>query len=136
MKVVLDTNVLIVSIGKNSKYRWLFDSLLEKEFQLLITNDILTEFEEIITQKTDATVANNIIQMLLIRSNVIKIDVSYKWNLIDADKEDNKFVDCAVAGSADYLVTEDKHFNTLKTIDFPFVRVISIAEFKEIIENI
>jgi predicted nucleic acid-binding protein len=50
-------------------------------------------------------VANNMSEMLLALSNVQKQDVFYKWNLIEADKDDNKFVDCAIAGLADYFVT-------------------------------
>jgi predicted nucleic acid-binding protein len=44
-------------------------------------------------------------------------------------------VDCAIAGRADYIVTIDKHFNTLKQIDFPKVNVISIDEFIKILKN-
>ena len=43
----------------------------------------------------------------------------YKWNRIIADYDDNKFVDCAFMSGADYIVTNDKHFNILKIIDFP-----------------
>ena len=46
MKLVLDTNVLLVSISKKSKYHWVFKNLMEQEYQLNITNDILTEYEE------------------------------------------------------------------------------------------
>lgn len=54
----------------------------------------------------------------------------YQWNLIHQDPDDNKFVDCAIACNADYLVTEDRHFNVLKEVQFPKVAVIGIAEFQ------
>jgi len=119
MNVVLDTNVLLVSIAKKSRYRIIFDNLLANQFNLIISNDILSEYTEIIAQKANVNVANNISEMLLALSNVQKQDVFYKWNLIDADKDDNKFVDCAIAGNADYWLSNDKHFNCLKTIEFP-----------------
>ncbi|WP_366145465.1 PIN domain-containing protein [Methylovulum sp.] len=50
---------------------------------------------------------------------------------MDADKDDNKFVDCAVAGNADFLVSNDRHFNVLKTIEFPKLQVFTIFEFIE-----
>jgi predicted nucleic acid-binding protein len=53
--------------------------------------------------------------------------------LIKVDVDDNKFVDCAIAANSNAIVTEDKHFNTLKDIPFPVVQVIGIASFKEII---
>ena len=66
----------------------------------------------------------------------VKFQHIYKWNLITADPDDNKFVDCAVAANAKYIVTEDHHFNVLKTVVFPVVNVINIDEFLREIENI
>ena len=48
--------------------------------------------------------------------HVMRIEVTTKWLLIVQDPDDDKFVDCAVAGQADYIVTNDGHFNILKTI--------------------
>lgn len=67
--------------------------------------------------------------------NVEKIEVSYKWNLITDDPDDNKFVDCAIAGRVKYVVTNDRHFAILKDIPFPKVEIISIKDFLEEIEE-
>lgn len=45
--------------------------------------------------------------------------------------DDNKFVDCAIAGRVKYVVTKDKHFSILKDIPFPKVEIISIDDFLE-----
>ena len=45
------------------------------------------------------------------------------------DKDDNKFVDCAIAGNAQFIVTNDKHFEVLKNIQFPKVEVVSSTDF-------
>ena len=52
---------------------------------------------------------------------------SYSW--ITADEDDNKFVDCAIAANAEYIVTEDHHFNELKNISFPSVAIINLKDF-------
>jgi predicted nucleic acid-binding protein len=57
----------------------------------------------------------------------------YSWNLITNDADDNKYTDTYITASADYLVTEDKHFNQLKNIDFPKINVIGTDEFLELI---
>ena len=44
----------------------------------------------------------------------------------------DKFVDCAFNAGADYIVTNDRHFNVLKNIDFPKINVIDIVTFKRI----
>ena len=43
----------------------------------------------------------------------IRKDPHYTFALIEADKDDNKFVDCAIAANAKCIVTED----VLKHID-------------------
>lgn len=65
-------------------------------------------------------------------SNVVQTDIFYKWLLIQSDPDDDKFVDCAIAGNVDFLVTNDRHYNILKTIGFPPINVISLEEFEEI----
>jgi predicted nucleic acid-binding protein len=37
------------------------------------------------------------------------------------DQDDEKFADCAIVSNADYLVTNDRHFEVLKTIQFPII---------------
>jgi uncharacterized protein len=46
-----------------------------------------------------------------------------------------KFVDCAIASNVDYIVTNDKHLQILKTVEFPEIRTLNIDEFKEILES-
>ncbi len=133
MRVVLDTNILLVSLPKKSPFRIIFDALLAGQFELIISNDILGEYAEILARKTTPMIAHNIVEMLITLPNVHKQDIYYKWQLINADKDDNKFVDCAIAGNADFVVTEDKHFNELKIVEFPKLTVLSINEFKLIL---
>jgi len=59
----------------------------------------------------------------------------FHFNLISVDPDDNKFVDCAIIANADYIVSQDAHFNVLKTINFPKVNVIRIEDFlKELLK--
>jgi predicted nucleic acid-binding protein len=57
----------------------------------------------------------------------------YKWDLMVADPDDNKFVDCALNAGADYIVTNDRHFNVLKSLGFPPIKVINIETLKSIL---
>jgi len=60
MKIVLDTNVLSVSLLKSSKYRPIFDSLLTRKFELIITHDIFQEYIEIIDQRANSRITKNV----------------------------------------------------------------------------
>jgi len=135
MRIVLDTNALLISIPTNSKYRVIFDRFLAKQFSIVLSNDILSEYAEIIAQKANSIVSTNIIEMLISAKNVEKQDIYFKWQIIEIDKDDNKFVDCAIAGNVDYFVTNDKHFNVVKSIGFPPVTVLNIDEFIELLTN-
>jgi predicted nucleic acid-binding protein len=67
-------------------------------------------------------------------SNVHFIRTYFHWNLIESDPDDNKFVDAAIYADA-IITTQDKHFNILKSIDFPPTTVIGIDEFLELVKK-
>ena len=123
-RIVLDTNVLLISLPHISPYRPIFDNLLSGKFTLLITEDIFQEYLEIIAQKTTPAIADNIGRTLNQLINVAKVTTFYKWNLLTEDPDDNKFIDCAISGNAHYIVTNDKHFNILEQIKFPSINVL------------
>ncbi len=135
LRIVLDTNVLLVSISSRSKYHWIFESLLVGRFQLLISNEMLSEYEEIISEKFSAEAAKNVVRTLLLLPNVEKIQPSYRWKLIRADPDDDKFVDCAVAGNAHALVTEDRHFRVLDDLEFPSIHRLGIEDFEALLQR-
>ncbi len=129
----LDTNVLLISIPKFSKYRTIFDGLLNGKYTLAISNEILSEDTEILSQKTTPTIANNIAELILSLPNTTKTEVYFRWNLIKSDFDDNKFADCAIASNAAFIVSNDKHFRELKDIQFPDVKTIKADEFLQMV---
>ena len=136
MRIVLDTNSLLVSIGRKSKYRPIFDALLEGKIKLLISNEIINEYVEKLEEKANAIVAENVANLLLRSPDVEKIEIHFKWSLITQDADDNKFVDCALNGKANFLVTDDKHFNVLKRIGFPPIEIIRTQAFLKELANL
>jgi putative PIN family toxin of toxin-antitoxin system len=126
----------MVSLLPHHKYFWIYKSLRDKEYDLLISNEILSEYYEKLTEKYGLTNTNNAIEVLLTSTNVQLISPSYRFLLIKDDPDDDKFVDCAVAGNADFIVSHDKHYNILKEVSFPKVNVIKIPEFKEVLEDL
>jgi rRNA-processing protein FCF1 len=82
IKIVLDTNVLLVSISSRSKYHWIFQELLSGSFVLVITTEILLEYEEILKRRFNIAVAENVIRALLQLPNVIHQHSMYSDRLI------------------------------------------------------
>ena len=129
MKVVIDTNVLLVSISPKSADYWLFELLLKGELERCVTTDILAEYTEIIEQQMGAEIAELTVDLLLTLPNTRFIHKHFFWQLVENDPDDNKFIDCAIACNAKYLVTEDKHFKILAKTPYPKVETIGIQAF-------
>lgn len=129
MRIVLDTNCLLASLSKRGAYFNVWRSLQEGKYTLCISNEILEEYEEIIAQKTNPVIASNVIQTLLNAPSVELINAFFRFELIQKDPDDNKFVDCAIAGNATFVVSNDSHFDILKEIDFPKLILKSLQDF-------
>lgn len=49
MRVVIDTNALLVSISSKSKYHPIYQAVLNGSIELCFSNSILEEYEEILS---------------------------------------------------------------------------------------
>lgn len=128
-RVVLDTNCLLASLSSRSENFRVWRALHEGAYTLCVSNEILSEYEEIIAQKTNKTVAENVINALVDSDYVEFVDPQFHLGLIEADPDDNKFVDCAFAANATFIVSNDKHFDALKNISFPKITVLKLQGF-------
>lgn len=134
-KIVLDTNCLLVSISKYGEAYPVWRGFLEGRFTLCVSTEILEEYEEIIASMTTPDIARNVVDAILKRSNVERINPYFHWQLITTDPDDNKFVDCAFAAGAAYIVSDDSHFDVLRDITFPQLPVIKLKDFIEVLEK-
>lgn len=135
MKVIIDSNVLVAIIGKKSVLRPIWDAFINGRYSIAVSEDILKEYEEIL-QRHAAKGADKLIMEIFIESPDVYVQtVYYKWNALDNDPEDNKFFDIAVVANADYLITDDVHFNKVSKLKFPKIIVVSSKEFLKIIKD-
>ncbi|MBP6826572.1 MAG: putative toxin-antitoxin system toxin component, PIN family [Saprospiraceae bacterium] len=133
MRIVLDTNVLLVSLSPFSRYAPIFNALLSGRFTLLLSNEVITEYEEIIAQRYDQEMVQDVLRLLVSLQNAELLVSHYHWKLIVNDPDDDKFVDLAVAGNADFIITNDRHFKVLEQIPFPIVQTMKAEDFLEIL---
>ena len=134
-KIVLDTNCLLASLSKRGRAYAVWKSFQLKRYTLCVTTEILEEYEEIIAQKTTPSLAKNVVDLIVKSENVERVNTYFHWNLITADPDDNKFVDCAFAAGATYIVSNDSHFNVLDDITFPQLLILNLNEFLEVLKN-
>jgi uncharacterized protein len=135
MVIVIDCNILVMCLTSRSPYHLVFQSLVKRKFDLAITEEILLEYEGIIQLKYGVRTSGSFISLLRELPNVHYTNTYFKWNLIAADPEDNKYVDCAIASRAAFIVTEDRHFSVLASIQFPSVSVLSLDGFMNLLEE-
>ena len=133
MNVIIDTNCLIASIPPKNPEYWLYVAFRHKAFNWVISNEIMLEYEEQISDFYSPHTAELVVNILLTTSNVIKTEPFIRWKLIAADPDDDKFADLAISANAQYLVTNDHHFDVLKTLPFPTVNVVTLNKFQEIL---
>ena len=133
--VVLDTNVLLVALPTHSPYRLIFDQLLAGAIELVVSNEILAEYEEQIAKRYDRDTVDDLLTVIGALPNVRYVVPYFGWQLIPVDPDDNKFVDAAIAANVTYLVTNDRHFDVLKAIDFPKVTICTAQKFLEILQG-
>jgi len=95
---------------------------------------VLLEYEEVVSEKSGTAAWQRIRSLMTLLSlrfgSILEMEPAYRFQLISTDPDDNKFVDCAIAANADFVVTEDAHFAPLATAGYK-PHPISPAEFVE-----
>ena len=134
-RLAVDTNSLIQCISRRSRYHDLWLSFLDGRNVMCVSTEILSEYTEILERYTSPEFAEAALGVITNNPFTLFVTPYYHFRLIEADPDDDKFVDCAVACNAKFVVTEDTHFDVLKKVDFPKVDVIGLDEIVQQINN-
>ncbi len=96
MKVVLDSNTLLVAIGKRSRYRPIWEAFINGKYSLFLSEEIVHEYEEVLLEHAAPNAARMVLEIFIESPDIIYQHLYYHWN----DPDDNKFFDIAVAANA------------------------------------
>ena len=122
MTVCLDTNVFLQIFGRRQPYHQILRALLDGRLTLAVSNEILLEYEEVTGKLSGAQRWRDVIAFLelliQLHGNIRQTEPQFRFAVITADPDDNKFCDCAIAADADFVVTDDAHFAVLKTAGY------------------
>ena len=129
LRIVLDTNCLLQILGARSRYNILFSEFLAEHYTLCVSTEILFEYEEILRQKASPVAADLFLKVVARSRNVLRKDPYFRLGLVKIDDDDNKFVDCAFVCQADFIVTDDGHFDDAANSPFPLFRVMGLDDF-------
>jgi putative PIN family toxin of toxin-antitoxin system len=117
MIVCVDTGVLVQIFGRNARHPAILQALLTGKLSLAISNEILFEYEEVITRMLGLASWNRVLRTFDIMEelwgNVLHVEPGFRFQVVGNDPDDNKFCDCAIAAAADFVISEDGHFDDL-----------------------
>lgn len=138
MKAVLDANVFVSAlINTRGTPRQIITLWREEAFELLVSEAILEEVGRVLRypkiaafHKLPEPELQEFLTLLRDESRVIepaeRVDVS-------PDDPDNRYIECAVAGSAGYLVTGDK-LHLLPIGEYQGVKIVTPALFLAVLQ--
>ena len=122
MIVCIDTNVLLQAAKAGHPHHVIFDAWFQRKFRWALSNDIITEYQELITQRSGAhrwAQLNRVFSIAEANGDLlVKVQPSYRFHIVIADPEDNKFTDCAITADAEYVITDDAHFAPLSNAGY------------------
>jgi putative PIN family toxin of toxin-antitoxin system len=117
MIVCIDTNVFIQASKAGHPLSKIFAGWLARRFQWAVSNDILTEYQEMLTQRSGRLRWLQFSRALDLAEKrggmLVRANPSYYFQIVSIDPDDNKFTDCAIAADADFVITNDHHFKPL-----------------------
>ncbi len=132
MKIVIDTNVFVSSFqNPQGNPKKIIDMWKKGGFILCIIEDIVLEYIEVLNRLNIPTrKIKELTGLFQERENVKFLVNTEKVAVIEDDPQDNKFIECAVAANAQYIVSGDKHLKALKRYDN--IKILSPSEFLEL----
>ena len=132
IRIVLDTNTIISAIGwKHSKPRRILEACLSGKYLLVESPGLLKEFAAVMERPKFGFIPEEQKKELVTRLiNYCEIvEPTKKINIIKSDPSDNKVLECALEGKAQYIVSGDNHLLRLKV--YMGIRIVTAAEFLE-----
>ena len=117
MIVCIDTNALLPILSLSHRWGVILDVWIDGRFVWAVSTDILAEYEELIVSRMGAKRWQDFVRLLevveTLHHNLVRSSPSFQFHVMTGDPDDDKFSDCAIVSDADFIVTEDRHFDVL-----------------------
>jgi len=137
MKIVLDANIFVSAFLYGGNPNAIIEMVTQKLATLFITDAILAEADSVFRKRkfhlTEEEIKYHIGR---IKKMGTKIKVADSERVTDGgcrDKTDNRYLECAVAAKADYVISGDIHLRELK--EYRGIKIVNPAEYLEIVNE-
>jgi putative PIN family toxin of toxin-antitoxin system len=132
MRVVIDTNVLVsAAISDRNPEAVILFVVANPEFEWVVSAEILSEYKEVLSRgRLRLTQEQKERWYKLLDEVTILIEVNIDIDF-PRDQKDAKFLACAIAAEADFLITGDRDFSEVQTLGN--TTIISVSSFKQLV---
>ena len=131
MNVVVDTNVIVSGIFWGGIPLKIIKLWKNDRIKVVVSEDILNEYLRAVENISNVTGRNDLYEYwrFVIPKKVELVKVKKLFHLW-RDPSDNKFLDCAIAAKAKYLISGDQDLLVLKNV--MYVQIITPKYFLEV----
>ena len=131
LRIVLDTNVLVsATIRRGNQFEILQLGKLKK-IQIITSQEILDEVKEVLSRPKFGFPENQIKEIVEeIKNLSIIVYPTDKVDIVKEDPDDNRIIECAIAGKADYIISGDNHLLELK--EYLGIKIVNSADFMKL----
>lgn len=134
-RLVLDSNVIISAIISDGKPREILKMALKGRAQIVLSEPILKEIEKVLV-RPKIGFSEAALEMVIWELIDIAEIVDYqgeKINAISDDPPDNRILECALAGAADFIISGDDHLLSLGAYkNIPIMNPASFLKTKDL----
>ena len=135
MRIVADTNVFLSGIfWKGNFSSQIIELWRDRKIELVSSISIIDELTKNLRGfkiKMDEEIVQEWENTIL--ENSLLVEPKEKIEIVKDDEEDNKFIEAAVAGKSDYIITQDNHLLRIK--EFKGIKILTPKEFLDVVKN-
>lgn len=134
MKLVIDVNILVSAYFWKGTPAIIVDRVVRGVDTLLVSNDIVNEVE-LVFRKPKFTLYKNLVESAIqdIKNcgKFVEINQEHRISKDDCrDPKDIRYLECALAGNADYIISGDIHLRELR--EYHGIKIITAREYLDI----
>jgi putative PIN family toxin of toxin-antitoxin system len=129
MRVVADTNVFISALMFGGLPGRFLDLALSRRFILVTSKALLDELDEKLRGKFAVSEGDALLIRAKLEANAKVVEPDFELNAVADDPDDNRVLECAVAGKADFIVSGDRHL--LRIESYEGIAILTVRQFLE-----
>lgn len=139
VRVVLDTNLIVSSlVNPRTPPSRVMDFFSRKLIDVIVSVEIVLEYRTVLTRPTVMGLhkrsSEEIDELILgLEKHATQVFPLASLYVVKGDPDDNKFIECAVAGGADFIISGDKHLLALGSYDG--IQIVTPAMFVAYLEQ-